>query len=160
MEIVIRALIMFVFLWLITRAVGRSTLGELSTFELLLFVTMGDLVQQSVTQQDFSMTGGVLAVTVFALLTIALAWVQWRFPGTRDLISGRPIVVVKGGEVLEKAMRQQRLSINDLMGAARQQGIRDLQELDFAVLEADGKVSFFTRMEEAQSGAPDTAPET
>ena len=71
MEIIVRAVVLFLFLWAITRVVGRSTLGELSTFELLLYVTMGDLVQQAVTQQDFSMTGGILAVSVFALLTIA-----------------------------------------------------------------------------------------
>jgi hypothetical protein len=70
MEIVVRAVVLFGFLWLITRVVGRSTLGELSTFQLLLFVTMGDLVQQSITQQDYSLTSGVLAVGVFALLTI------------------------------------------------------------------------------------------
>ena len=64
---------MFGFLWLVTRVVGRSTLGELSTFQLLLYVTMGDLVQQSVTQQDYSVTSGVLAVGVFALLTILLS---------------------------------------------------------------------------------------
>ena len=60
MEIVIRAAVMFVFLWAVTRAVGRSTLGELSTFELVLYVTMGDLVQQAVTQQDYSVTGSML----------------------------------------------------------------------------------------------------
>lgn len=74
MEIVIRALIIVVFLWVVTRAVGRATLGELSTFELLLYVTMGDLVQQGITQQDFSMTGSMLAVGTFALLTVAFSW--------------------------------------------------------------------------------------
>jgi len=71
-EIVIRAAVMFLFLWAVTRAVGRSTLGELSTFELLLYVTLGDLIQQSVTQQDYSVTSGVLAISVFALLTVVL----------------------------------------------------------------------------------------
>ena len=81
MEIVVRALIVFLFLWAVTRAVGRSTLGELSTFELLLYVTMGDMVlEQGVTQQDYSVTGAVLAVGTFALLTVALSWTQWRFP--------------------------------------------------------------------------------
>ena len=74
MEIVIRAAVMFLFLWAVTRAVGRSTLGELSTFELLLYVTLGDLIQQSVTQQDYSVTSGVLAISVFALLTVVLNW--------------------------------------------------------------------------------------
>ncbi len=74
MEIVIRALVVFLFLWLVTRAAGRATLGELSTFELLLYVTMGDLVQQAVTQQDYSVTAAFLAVGTFALLTVALSW--------------------------------------------------------------------------------------
>jgi uncharacterized membrane protein YcaP (DUF421 family) len=158
MEIVIRATVVFFFLWGLTRAVGRSTLGELSTFELLLYVTMGDVVQQSVTQQDFSVTGGLLAVSVFALLTCLLSWVQWRFPPTRAFINGTPVVVVRDGEILETSTRQQRLSDSDLEAIARQQGIRDLAEVELAVLEADGKVSFFTRSDDQPpSGAPETA---
>jgi uncharacterized membrane protein YcaP (DUF421 family) len=153
-EIVIRAAVMFLFLWIVTRAVGRSTLGELSTFELLLYVTMGDLVQQSVTQQDYSVTAGFLAVSVFALLTVGLNWTQWRFPGTRAVINGRPLVIVRDGEVLEAPTRQQRMSATDLMAIARQQGIRSIGEVELAVLEADGRVSFFTRS--SAEGAPET----
>jgi uncharacterized membrane protein YcaP (DUF421 family) len=153
-EIVIRAAVMFVFLWAVTRAVGRSTLGELSTFELLLYVTLGDLIQQAVTQQDYSVTSGVLAISVFALLTVALNWTQWRFPRTRSAINGKPIVIVRDGEVLPTPSRQQRLSTTDLMATARQQGIRSIAEVELAVLEADGKVSFFTR------SSPEGAPET
>ena len=155
MEIVIRAAVLFFFLWGVTRAVGRSTLGELSTFELLLYVTMGDLVQQAVTQQDYSVTGGVLAVSVFALLTVALNATQWRFPGTRRLINGVPLIIVRDGEVLAEATRAQRMSTADLLATARKQGIRDLAQVELAVLEADGRVSFFTRSPD-DSGAPET----
>jgi uncharacterized membrane protein YcaP (DUF421 family) len=155
-EIVIRAAVMFVFLWAVTRVVGRTTLGELSTFELLLYVTMGDLVQQAVTQQDFSLTGGVLAVSVFALLTIALSYVQWRFPRIRGLVNGTAVVVMRDGVLLEAATRRQRLSDTDLIAAARQQGIRRLADVDLAVLEADGKISFFTASD-SHGGAPTTA---
>src|SRR6059058_2267310 len=110
MEIVYRAVFVFGFLWLITRAVGRSTLGELSTFQLLLYVTIGDLVQQAVTQQDYSVTGGVLAISVFALLTVALNFTQWRFPRTRNLINGVPLVIVRDGEILAETTRAQRMS--------------------------------------------------
>lgn len=157
MEIALRAVIIFVFLWVVTRAVGRTTLGELSTFELLLFVTMGDLVQQSITQQDSSVTGGLTAVSVFALMTVALSWIQWRFPRTRAIVNGTPVVVVRGGRMLEESTRQQRLSDTDLLAAARQQGIRSLTDVDLAILEADGKLSFFTR-QSASSGAPETPP--
>jgi uncharacterized membrane protein YcaP (DUF421 family) len=158
MEIVLRALVVFLFLWVVTRAVGRSTLGELSTFELLLYVTMGDMVQQGVTQQDYSVTGAVLAVGTFALLTVALSWTQWRFPRSRDLITGRAVLVVRHGELEEANMRRQRLSVADLLVAAREQGIRRTTEIEFAVLEADGRISFFTYEGDAASGAPDKPP--
>jgi uncharacterized membrane protein YcaP (DUF421 family) len=158
LEIVIRALVVFAFLWVVTRAVGRSTLGELSAFELLLYVTMGDLVQQAVTQQDYSITAAVLAVGTFAILTVALSWVQWRFPRTRDLITGRPVLVLAHGEPDEDAMRRQRLAVADLLVAAREQGIRRTSDIEYAVLEADGKISFFT-YEDDSSGAPEKPPQ-
>jgi uncharacterized membrane protein YcaP (DUF421 family) len=157
MEIVFRALVVFFFLWLVTRSVGRSTLGELSTFELLLYVTMGDLVQQSVTQQDYSITAAVLAVGTFAVLTVGLSWLQWKFPRTRDFVTGRPIVVMSHGAPEEQAMRRQRLSTADLLMAAREQGIRRTSEIEYAVLEADGRLSFFTYEDSGESGAPEKA---
>ena len=158
MEIVLRALVVFVFLWVVTRAVGRSTLGELSTFELLLYVTMGDLVQQGVTQQDYSVTGAVLAVGTFAVLTVVISWTQWRFPRTRDLITGRAVLVVRDGELEEANMRRQRLSLADLLVAAREQGIRRTSQIEYAVLEANGRISFFTSGDDSSSGSPDKPP--
>lgn len=157
MEIVVRAVVVFVFLWVITRAVGRATLGELSTFELMLYVTMGDMVQQGVTQQDYSVTAAVLAVGTFAILTVALSWTQWRFPRTRDVITGRPVLVMSDGELQEGAMKRQRLSVADLLVAAREQGIRHTRDVEFAVLEADGKISFFIYEPsgDGESGAAD-----
>jgi uncharacterized membrane protein YcaP (DUF421 family) len=157
MEVVVRAAVIFAFLWLVTRAVGRSTLGELSTFQLLLYVTMGDLVQQAVTGQDYSIAAGILAIGTFALLTVGISWLQWRFPSLQGIVNGRPVVVMRSGEVVEGAVRQQRLSLTDLLAASRQSGIRDLAEVDLAVLEADGKISFFTRDEGPQDGAPQTS---
>jgi uncharacterized membrane protein YcaP (DUF421 family) len=153
MELVVRAAVVFVFLWVVTRAVGRSTLGELSTFELLLYVTMGDLVQQAVTQQDYSLTGGMLAVGTFALLTLSLSWVQWRFPRVRPLVTGRALVVFQDGRPVEANMRTQRLGLADLLVAAREEGIRHTAEIEYAVMEADGRISFFTRQQD-DDGAP------
>jgi uncharacterized membrane protein YcaP (DUF421 family) len=153
MEIVFRAVLMFGFLWLVTRAVGRSSLGELSTFQLLLYVTMGDLVQQGVTQQDYSLTSAVLAVGVFALLTVALSYANWRWPRVRPVIHGVPTIIVANGEPAIAAMRAERLSLDDLMAAAREQGLERFSDIRLAVLEADGQISFFSG-EAPRSGAP------
>ena len=157
MEIVFRALFVFLFLWVVTRAVGRSSLGELSTFQLLLYVTMGDLVQQGITQQDYSVTASVLAVSTFALLTVFFGWASWRWRRARPLIAGVPLVVVKDGEPVLDAMKHERMSLDDLYAQARQQGIRKLADIELAVLETDGKVSFFTSRG-AREGAPDPQP--
>ncbi len=143
MEIIVRALAVFTFLWLVTRVVGRVSLSELNTFELLLYVTMGDLIQQAVTQQDYSLTAAFLGVGVFALLTIALSYTSWRWPRLRPLIRGTPVVILRHGDPLGDVMTRERLTMDDVMAAARGQGIRRLSDVDMAVLETDGKISFF-----------------
>ena len=157
MEIVVRSVVIFFFLWLVTRAVGRSTLGELSTFELILFVTMGDLVQQGVTQQDFSVTSAIQAVSVFTLLTVALSWLNWRWPRARTVVHGSPVMVVHDGEPVVDVMRAERLSFDDLVAAAREQGIERFADIKIAVLEADGRISFF-RPDGRAGGAPERPP--
>ena len=145
MEIVVRALVLFAFLWWVTRATGKATLGELSTFQLVMYVVLGDLVQQGVTGQDYSVTGAVLAVSVFAVATMTLSWVDQRWPATRPVVHGSPVVVVDSGEPQSEAMKSERLSLDDLYEAAREKGIERLSQVRLAVLEADGRISFFTR---------------
>ena len=144
MEIVYRALFVFLFLWFITRITGRATLGELSTFQLLLYVVMGDLVQQAVTQQDYSVTSAVLGVGVFALLTVFISWLNLRVPRLRPLVHGVPVVLVESGEPVAEVLRSTRISIDDLMAGARNEGIERFAEIRLAVLESNGRISFFT----------------
>lgn len=156
MEIVVRAVLVFFFLWLVTRITGRSSLGELSSFQLILYTAMGDLVQQSVTQQDYSLTSAVMTIGSFTLLTLGLSWLNVRFPRLRPFVHGRPVLVVQDGTPRLETLRKERMSMDDLMATARQQGIRRLSEVDVAVLETDGRVSFF-RAGEGSEGAADPA---
>jgi uncharacterized membrane protein YcaP (DUF421 family) len=157
MEIVYRAAIMYVFLWLVTRATGKATLGELSTFQLVFYIVLGDLIQQGVTLQDYSVTGAILAISVFAVLTVAVSWVNLRWPKARPLIHGAPVVVVTDGEMRGDLMRVERLSVDDLYEAARANGIERMSQVRLAVLEADGQISFFKRDGEVEQ--PTTRPE-
>lgn len=157
MEIVYRALIIFFFLWIITRVVGRSTVGELSTFQLVLFITMGDMVQQAVTQQDYSLTAGILAVSVFASLTIAISWATLRWPRLKSLTHGVPVLIVRDGVPVARAMRRERLTLDDLQAASRQQGFEHLSDIRLAILEANGSISFFAQdpAEDERAGTGD-----
>jgi uncharacterized membrane protein YcaP (DUF421 family) len=122
-------------------------------------VVMGDLVQQAVTQQDYSVTTAVLAVSTFAVLSVILGWLQYRFKRARPVITGVPLVIVKDGEPLTEALANERMTLDDVFTQARQQGIRKLGEIELAILETDGKVSFFTRDDEPSDGAADPQPQ-
>jgi uncharacterized membrane protein YcaP (DUF421 family) len=141
-EIVIRTVIIFVFVVLLTRAIGRKELSELTAFELILLVTIGDLIQQGVTQEDQSLTGAILAVGTIGLLIVCLSYASFRWRGLRRFVRGLAVVVVRDGRPVEEAMRIERLTIDDVIEGAREQGIDDLGKVKLAVLEPDGKFSF------------------
>jgi uncharacterized membrane protein YcaP (DUF421 family) len=144
-EVVWRAVAIYFFLWFITRVLGKRELGQMSAFELVLLVTMGDLIQQGVTQEDFSVTGAMLAVGTFALLIVTFSYLSWRFPRSRPALEGTPVVVIKDGRMLDQVMRYERLSDSELREGLREQGIDDVAKVSVGVLEPDGKLSFFTR---------------
>ena len=145
MEIVYRAAVIFLFLWFITRILGKRTLGETTAFELVILVVMGDLIQQGVTQEDYSVTGAMLAVGTMALLIIGMEWLTFRFPRTRRPLEGEPVIVVKDGEFLKPMMRYERLTDTELKEQLREQGIDDVSKVALGVLEPDGRLSFFQR---------------
>jgi uncharacterized membrane protein YcaP (DUF421 family) len=142
MQVVLRALVLFLFVWIALRAIGRKELSELTSFELVIIIVLGDLIQQGVTGDDRSVTGAILAVTTFALLTVLISFLGFRFTKLRGVIEGEPAIVVLHGRVQHKVLEIQRLDEDDLKEAAREQGIADLSEVDMGVVEADGKFSF------------------
>jgi uncharacterized membrane protein YcaP (DUF421 family) len=142
MEIVFRATFIFFFLWVLSRGMGKRELSELTAFELLVLVTLGDLVQQGVTQEDMSVTGAVLAVGTMGFWALVFSYLAFRFGKARRLLQGVPVVVVRDGRILHDVLRLERVPVDELHEVARNQGIGDLADVRLAVLEPDGKFSF------------------
>jgi uncharacterized membrane protein YcaP (DUF421 family) len=142
MEIVVRAAVIYLFLWLVTKAMGKRELSQMSSFELLLLITMGDLIQQAVTQEDRSITGGFIAVSTLAVIIVAVSWLTYRSKAARAVLEGEPVIVVRDGKILTSALRTERVTADELYDAAREQGVTDLGLVRFGVLEADGRFSF------------------
>ena len=139
MELVVRATAIFFFLWALTRAMGKRELAEMSAFELVLLIVVGDMVQQGVTQEDYSVTGAMLAVATLAFWVVLFSYVSFRFPRTRQALEGEPVLVVRDGRLQEEAMRTERITVDEVLEAAREQGIQDVGEIEVAILEPGGK---------------------
>ena len=145
MDIVLRAIVLFTFIWFLTRIVGRRELSTLEPFDLILLVVIGDLIQQGVTQNDFSVTGAVLAVGTVALMAVLFSWSSFRVPRLRPILEGEPVILVEHGKPIEKNLRRNRITSEELAAAARRQQIAHIEDVDWAVLETSGGISFIER---------------
>jgi uncharacterized membrane protein YcaP (DUF421 family) len=141
MDIALRAAVIFCFVFLITRAVGRRELSSLEPFDMILLVVTGDLIQQGVTQSDYSVTGAFTAIATIAALTVFVSWISFRSRRLRHVLDGQPIVLVMDGKVLDGNMKRERMRRDELEMEARLQGVASIEDLKLAVLETGGKVS-------------------
>jgi uncharacterized membrane protein YcaP (DUF421 family) len=162
MDIVIRAAVIFFFVFALTRLLGRRELSSLEPFDLILLVVVGDLVQQGVTQSDNSVTGALLAISTIALLTVALSYASFKWRRLRPILAGEPIVLIEDGETVERNLRRQRLTVEEVEAEARLAEIGSLREVRWGILETDGRISFVKRDEEEDdqaggSGRPPTS---
>ena len=144
MDIVIRAAVVYVFVYLVLRGLGKRELGELSAFELVLLFIVGDLVQQSITQDDKSITAAVLAISTISVFIVVQSYLVFRFRPAQSVLEGEPVVVVHHGEIIRPVLRRQRMTEDEIHQSARSEGIADLDEVELAILETDGKLSFIT----------------
>jgi uncharacterized membrane protein YcaP (DUF421 family) len=142
MDLVFRTVFVFFLIFVVTRAVGRRELSSMEPFDMILLVVIGDLVQQGVTQSDYSLTGATTVISTIALLTVFTAWLSYRVRRLRPVLEGEPVVLVVDGEVLDRNLERERMTREELEAEARQQQISSLDDVRFAVLETNGKISF------------------
>jgi uncharacterized membrane protein YcaP (DUF421 family) len=141
-DIVLRAAVVFFVLLVVMRAVGRRELNTMEPFDVILLVVIGDLVQQGVTQSDYSLTGAVMVIATITLLTVATSYLSFRFRRLRPLFEGEPLVLLQDGRPIERNLRRERITLEELRSAARQQQIASLERVRLAILETDGRISF------------------
>src|SRR4051795_1745745 len=158
METVLRAAIIYLFLFFVMRVVGKKELSGMSPFELVLLVIMGDLIQQGVTQQDTSVTAALLAVSTIILLMLLMSWISFRFQKASAITDGRPAIVVRNGRIMREVLQVERTTEDELFEEARTQGIGDIRDVICGVLETDGTFSFVTKNEGHQQQPAKESP--
>ncbi|MGH6696008.1 DUF421 domain-containing protein [Sphingopyxis sp.] len=152
MDIVLRATVMFFILFLLIRLLGKRELGQMTPFEfvvLVVLVVLGDLIQQGVTHNDFSLTGATLAICTFAFWALVLSWTAYLFPRAKDLLEGAPRVIVRDGEIVTENLRRDRLTRDEILSEMRLAGIGRMSEVAWAILEPQGKMSFIKKDDQA-----------
>ncbi len=158
MDIVLRATAMFAILYILLRMLGKREVGQLTTFELVVIVVLGDLIQQAVTHNDFSITGATLAIGTFAFWGLVMSWLSFKSPRIEKLLDGEPRVIVRDGEILDANMRRDRLTRTELLSEMRLAGIARVEDVAWAILETQGRISFIEKSDKRPNRTDDAHP--
>jgi uncharacterized membrane protein YcaP (DUF421 family) len=145
MDLVLRAIFLFFFVYALTRVIGRRELSTLEPFDLILLIVLGDAIQQGLTQDDYSVTGAVLVIGTLALLQVSTSFLSFHFNRLRPVLEGEPIIIVQDGEPIAKNLKRERITIDEVRAQARKQQIESLDQVKWAVLETSGEITFLKK---------------
>ena len=142
MDIVLRSAAVYVALLVVFRIAGRRSFAQITTFDVVLLLIIGEATQQALLGDDFSVTNGILVVVSLVVIDIGLATLKARVPFADRVIDGVPVVLVDQGRLRRDRMRRAQVDERDILEAARQtQGLERLDQVRFAVLELGGEIS-------------------
>ena len=142
MDLVLRAVALYIFVLILMRMVGRRELSSLTPVDLVLLVVLGDALQQGLTQDDYSVTGAIIVITTIALLQVLTSYITYLSRRAKKVIDGDPIVILEDGALIERNLRRQRLRPEDVAEEMRLQGIGNFTEVRWGILESNGSFSF------------------
>lgn len=154
MDIVFRATVMFLVVYGLIRLLGKRELGQMTPFEFVALIVIGDLIQQGVTQTDFSLTGALLAICTFSFWALVLSWVSYLSPRAEKWLEGEPRVLIQDGRLLDRNLKRDRMTPAEVESEMRLAGIASMREVAWAVLEPGGRISFIRKSSLAGDDAP------
>src|SRR5918992_495196 len=142
MDAVFRAAAVYLFLLLVMRISGKRTLAQVTTFDFVLLLIIGEATQQGLIGDEFSVTKALLLIVTLLTIDVLMSLLKGRAPRLALLLDGAPLVIVKDGEPFTERLKRARLDVNDVLEAARSnQGLERLEQIKYAVLERDGSIS-------------------
>jgi len=158
MEAVLRPLAVYFFLLVVVRLSGKRTLAQITTFDFVLLLIIGEATQQGLIGDDFSVTKALLLITTLIAVDVGMSLLQGKLPFLDKVIDGTPVVILEDGRVLEKRINKSRIDESDIMETARAvHGLERLEQIKYAVLERDGGISIIPKAGAAwRSAQPST----
>jgi uncharacterized membrane protein YcaP (DUF421 family) len=150
METVLRVAILYVFLVVGLRVLGKREFSQLSSTDLVMLLIVSELVQQALVGEDFSATNAVIAVSTLFLLTFLNSTLEHHSKRFSGLVTGQPAVIVYDGRFVPRTMNLERIAPDDVYSEMRKAGLAELSEVRWALLEPDGRLSFVPFRQEAK----------
>ncbi|GAB6257712.1 DUF421 domain-containing protein [Peribacillus sp. N1] len=154
-EIVLRSFFFLIVLFLITKVLGKKQLSQLSFFEYVTGITIGNVGAELATKVEGNIIHGVLSILVFAIAPFIAGLISLKSKTFRDLVEGKASVFIKDGKVMEDNLKKEKYTIDELLGLLRKKDVFDISEVEFALLEANGDFSVMLKKQNQPITAKD-----
>jgi uncharacterized membrane protein YcaP (DUF421 family) len=145
LELLIRTIFLYLVILITFRLMGKREIGELSVLDLVVFIMLAEIASMAIENTEDSIFHSLIPMLGLVGIQIVLAYVSLKSKWFRDLIDGRPTIIINKGNIDEKAMKKQRYNFDDLLIQLREKDIRNISDVEFAILETSGKLSVFKK---------------
>jgi uncharacterized membrane protein YcaP (DUF421 family) len=145
MDIALRAIVLYAFVVFVMRVTGRRELSALGPVDLVLLIVLGDAIQQGLTQDDYSLTGAIIAVCTIASMQVFSSYLSYRSRRVRRVLEGDPIVIIRDGKLIAKNIARERMTVDEVCESMRLEQIASVNDVEWAILEGNGNISFIER---------------
>lgn len=140
--IIILSVVSLAVLFIITKVIGFRQISEMSFFDYVIGITIGSIAAEMSTNLDLEWWKGITAMAVYGIIGVILSLLSQKSLAARKIISGKPIILIEKGKISKKNMKKARIELDDLLSSARGNGYFNLSDIDYAIMETTGKISF------------------
>jgi len=146
MESVLRATVIYVFLLVVFRIAGKRSLAQITTFDFVLLLIIGEATQQALLGDDYSVVNACIVIATLIVLEVVLSYFTARFPIFDRALEGLPLVVVDNGKLLKERLKRERLDESEILAAARElHGLERMDDIKYAVVERSGGITIIPK---------------
>ena len=143
--LVIKSALSIIILFLLTKALGKKTINQLNIFDYVIGISIGNIVAEISINPELNFLYGVVAMIVYTIISILTTYITTKSIILRRLISGTPTIIIENGKIIENGLKKSKLDINELLEESRLNGFFDISEIEYAIMEANGRVSFLPK---------------
>ena len=144
-DIIFRTLVSALTLFILTKLMGRKQIGQLNIFDYIVGITIGNIAGEMTVNQELDYWICIVAMIVFALIDIFISFITMKSIKLRRFVIGSPIVLIERGRIIEKGLFKARFDINELLQECRSNGYFNINEIEYALMESNGRVSFLPK---------------
>ncbi len=146
-DVILRALMSLLALFIVTKIIGKKQVSQLSLFDYVIGISIGNFAAEMTINTDSPEINGIVAVLVFGLVAYLVSYLTLKSIVLRRFFIGTPTILIQKGKIIEKNLKRSKMDMNDLLEQIRIDGYFDISEVDYAIMEANGKISVLPKKE-------------